>query len=71
MPQTPILVKSQHPRGSEVRVVRQEYNKLRAKVRALCVALDADAGVAGTGYTAAFDQADGPSPVYITANPAD
>ena len=71
MPETPINVRSQHPRGSETRVVRQQYNLLRAKTRALCVMLDADAGVSGTGYTALFDAADGPSPVYITANPAD
>lgn len=71
MPETPIRVRSQHPRGAETRIVRQQYNKLRKKTRDLCIMLDADPGVAGTGYLALFDAADGPSPVYITDNPND
>ncbi|MCC7053986.1 MAG: hypothetical protein IT355_12050 [Gemmatimonadaceae bacterium] len=66
-----IKVRSTHPAGSETRIVRQQYNRLLAKVRELCVMLDADAGVTGTTYVATLEAIDGPSLVHIGANPAD
>lgn len=67
--QPPIRVRAQHPRGSEGRAVRQEQNRLVRKVRAICEMLDADAGVAGTGYLALFDAADGPREVHVGTDP--
>ena len=67
MPEKRIRVKSMNLRGSEGQVTRQEYNKAYTKMRELCTALDADAGVAGTNYLATFDDATGPSAVVVNA----
>lgn len=71
MPLSPIRVRALHPRGSEGRAVRQEFNKLLRKVEALCGLLDADPGVQGTGFTALLLASDGPREVHVSDNPND